>query len=73
MDFNYVVLKPIFGGKVSNVTNPIFRNGSAVIYLSETSQNKVVILCEMFLDSAQYDVNHSLKTLKLYFVARFNF
>ena len=68
-----MVLKPIFGGKVSNVSNPIFRNGAAVIYLSETSQNKLVIRCEMFLDSAQHGVNHSLKTLKLYFVARFNF
>ena len=38
MEFNYVVLKPIFGAKVSNVNNSIYRNGGSVIYLSESHQ-----------------------------------
>ena len=37
MEFNYLALKPILCAKVSNVNNPIYRNG-AVIYLSESYQ-----------------------------------
>ena len=48
MEFHSVVLKPIFGAKLSNVNNPISRNGE-VIYLAETYQQSWNLLWNVSL------------------------